>query len=113
MLGIIPEKQIQDLMILASEMESLLGLPNRISKASEETAELSAAISKLNASVLETEKNVARSRIIKELCDSIFTLIPVIIHLSESYNLKDLISYNLDEVLFKNRTLINKLKATK
>ena len=108
---LIDEDLLTELKELSHSMYIILGVENRMSKAAEETAELSAALSKWNASIFPQEKEVAQSRILKELCDSIFTLLPVLGHLSNSLELRGALDYNLREVLFKNNSLVNKLRG--
>ena len=107
---IIDKELLQELITLSKDMQSRLGIWNRIAKAAEETAELSAALSKLNAAYLPSESDVAKHRILKELCDCIFTLIPVLLHLESSMELRGLIDYNLREVIFKNKSLLYKVR---
>ena len=107
---LIDKELIEELITLSNDMKGLLGIANRISKAAEETAELSAALSKLNAAFIPSERDVASHRILKELCDCIFTLIPVLLHLESSMELRGLIDYNLREVVFKNKSLLDKLR---
>ena len=108
---IIDKELLQELITISKDMQSRLGIWNRIAKAAEETAELSAALSKLNAAFFPSERDVASHRILKELCDCIFTLIPVLFAIDPSIELRGTIDYNLREVLFKNNSLINKLRG--
>lgn len=107
---IIDKELLQELIALSKAMQSRFGIWNRIAKAAEETAELSAALSKLNASYLPSESDVAKNRIMKELCDCIFTLIPVLLHLESSMELRGALDYNLHEVIFKNKSLLDKVR---
>ena len=75
-LKLVPE----ELKALSEELTLMDGLASRVIKAAEETAELSGALSKIAfaSSRLRPVKKYEKDRFLKELCDVLFTIQPIV-----------------------------------